>query len=166
MGKMSDFEIRANNILIGIENVRSRVNDFGYSEDSATNSVSHVMGMFITWLTACEESRQNSLGKTGGFTATVISILPEIDDPNWSTYIMPLPMSTLKDRVKALWGIRIAFTHGDGDVMQISNMTNRQYAIDSATILPGVTLNGNKLEITEAVSHYAIRTLCQIHDQL
>jgi len=163
---MTDFEIRANNIFTGIQDIRSRIENFGYNDDNPVNGVSRIMGMFITYLTACEESRQNSLGRNGGFTLTVISNLPDTDDPSWPTYIEPAPTSTLKDRAKALWGIRIAFTHGDGDVMQIKNMTNRQYAIDAATILPGVSLNGNQLEITEGVSHYAIRTISQIHDQL
>lgn len=123
---MTDFEIRANNIFTGIQNIKTRIVDFGYADDDAVNGVSRIMGMFIVYLTACEETRQNSLGKIGGFTSTDIANLPDIDDASWPTYIEPVPTYTLKDRAKALWGIRIAFTHGDGYVTQITNVTNRQ----------------------------------------
>ena len=166
MNEMSDFEIRANNIFTGIQNVRTRVENFGYSDDNASNSVSRIMAMFITYLTSCEESRQNMLGRTGGFSTTVLANLPATDNPNWPSYIEPAPSSTLKDRAEALWGIRIAFTHGDGDITQISNRTNRQFAQNATNIIPGVTLNGSRLEISENAAHYAIRTLSQIHDLL
>lgn len=163
---MSDFEIRANNIWTGIQSTRQCIQDFGYSQDSENESVSRVIGMFITWLTSCEEARQNDLGRSGSFTQTVISNLPIINNPNWDTYIEPSPTSSLKARAEALWGIRIAFTHCDGNVNNITNLTNQNFARNSVNILPGVSLNNNKLVLNEGISHYAIRSLSQIHDLL
>ena len=105
MGNMTDFEIRANNIATAISASHQRVEHFGYSDDPAKESVSRIYGMFITWLTACEEARhQNSYSKS------VISALPNIDDPNWKTYISPAPTSTLKQRIESLW-VYVLYSH-------------------------------------------------------
>lgn len=57
MSNMSDFEIRANNMVTAIETAQQRVEDFGYSNDSPAETVSRIVGMFVTWLTACCQAR-------------------------------------------------------------------------------------------------------------
>jgi len=161
MSRMSDFEIRANNIHIAIETAGHRVDDFGYSDDSTHESVSRVIGMFITWLTACEEARLQ-----GSFFSKVINQLPANDDPSWDTYIMPQPSTSLKQRVEALWGIRIAFTHGDGDINLITNQNNKNFALNAPNILDGVSIENNVMILNENIYPVAIKTMVQIRDVL
>ena len=96
--------------------------------------------MFVTWLTSCEEARHQA-----GYSQSVIAALPDTDDATWGTYISPQPSSTLKQRAQGLWGIRVAFTHGDGELSLISNTTNRTYAGASPNYLPGVNTTVNPL---------------------
>jgi len=166
MAAMSSFEIRANNIETAIQSARGRVKDFGYSDDSPEETVSRVVGMFITWLTACEEARQQEANGSASFTRNVIQALPAEDDPNWDTYIMPQPNSTLRQRAESLWGIRIAYTHGDGDTELITNQNNKKYATNAPNILGGVAIQNGKLILNECVYHEAIRTMVQIRDVL
>ena len=158
---MTDFELRANNIITVIEAAANRIEDFGYSEDPPAESVSRLYGMFVTWLTACEESR---LG--GPYGQSVIAALPDKDDPRWPTFIEPQPTSTLKQRASALWGIRIAFTHGDGDISLVTNVTNKAYAANSPSHFSGVTIVGNRLALTPQIAHRAIRTIVQVRSIL
>jgi len=96
----------------------------------------------------------------------VIQALPVEDPPNWETYIMPPPNSTLRQRAESLWGIRVAYTHGDGDISLITNQTNKKYATDAPSYLQGVLLKNNKLILNGGVYHEAIRTIVQIRDLL
>ena len=166
MCAMSDFEIRANNIETAIQSARQRVEDFGYSCDSPEETVSRVVGMFITWLTASEEARQQDINNNATFTKNVIQALPVNDDSSWETYIMPQPTSTLRERAESLWGIRVAYTHGDGNIDLIKNTKNKQYALNSQNILEGVLVENNRLILSEGVYHEAIRTMVQIRDVL
>ena len=159
--RMTDFELRANNIITAIEAANSRIENFGYSDDPPAESVSRIYGMFVTWLTACEESR---LG--GSYSQSVIAALPSNDDPLWPTFIQPQPTSTLQQRASALWGIRIAFTHGDGDVSLITNAANKAYATNAPSHFPGVTIAGSRLSLTPAIAHSAIRTIVQVRSIL
>ncbi len=156
---MSAFETRAHNIVTALQATRHRVEAFGYSEDPVNESVSRVFRMFLTWLTACEEAR---LG--GSFHSKVIDLLPDVDDSGWETYIMPKPESTLKQRVQAIWGVRITFTHGDGDIDLITNLRNRDYALNSIKHLPGTKIDNGKLYLSSSVSYTAIRTIVQVRD--
>jgi len=158
---MADFEVRANNILTAIGVSHSRIQQFGYTDDPAEEAVSRIYGMFVTWLTACEESR---LG--GPFSKVVLSALPSNDDPAWPSFIEPKPSSTLKERASALWGIRVAFTHGDGDLSLISSAANRAYAQDAYKHLPGIAVVGNRVALFPHISHNAIRTIVQLHSVL
>lgn len=164
MSAMSDFEIRANNIVTAIQVADHRVKDFGYAEDSPEEASSRIVGMFVTWLTACEEARHQATNSSASYTRNVINALPVQDDPNWDDYIMPPPTSTLRERAEALWGVRIAFTHGDGDLNLISNQQNKSYAQNAAKILEGVSINGTKLILNGGLFHSAIRTMVQIRD--
>lgn len=166
MKKMNDFEIRANNIKTAIESASFRVDQFGYSEDATKETVSRVVGMFITWLTACEEARQQYIQANATFTKNVINMLPTSDDTGWDTYIIPPPSSTLRQRAEALWGIRVAFTHADSDISLITNTKNQHYASNSPNIFNSVTLQGNKLQLNEGLYHEAIKTIVQIRDVL
>ena len=161
MGKMSEFELRANNIATAIGASRGRIDDFGYGDDPTNESVSRIYGMFITWLTACEEARHPH-----SYSKSVIDALPDHDDPDWKVYISPRTGWTLKERAQALWGIRIAFTHGDGEINLISNSKNKSYAINSARIFKGVSIENNRLVINGAIEHVAIRTMVHIRDVL
>lgn len=163
---MSDFEIRANNIKTAIEIAEQRVNEFGYKEDDAKETVSRVIGMFITWLISCEEARQMDLHGDCSFVKCVIDNIPAIDNPVWENYIEPPHKCSLKDRVEALWGIRIAFTHCDGDINLISNKKNKEYAIKSSEVFDSVFFEGDKLILTSGLYHEAIRTMVQVRDLL
>jgi|GEM_PF-6052469 len=166
MKPMTEFELRANNIEIAISGARSRVVDFGYEEDAPAEAVSRVIGMFICWLTACEEARLQSFIPNASFRRNVIDVLPIVDDPTWDTYIMPRPTSSLRQRAEALWGIRIAFTHADGDTSLIRDPNNRKYARDAPTHIPGVVLVNEKLILDGCNCHIPIRTIVQLQDIL
>ena len=125
MGKMSDAEIRARNIEIGISAVGYRVEQFGYPEDPANESASRVLAMYVSYLTACEEARHMRTNPNASFSNDVLKKLPDIDDPSWKNNMNPAPQSSLKRRAESLWGIRIAFTHCDGNVDLIKSATNR-----------------------------------------
>jgi hypothetical protein len=158
---MTEFEIRANNIATAIGVSRERILDFGYEFDDPGEAVSRIYGMFVSWLTACEEAR---LG--GSFRKVVIERLPTIDDESWPNYIMPIPTSTLRKRAESLWGIRVAFTHGDGDLRKVTNQTNRSYAEDAHVHLPGVSKVDERIHVNGGLEHHAIRTIVQIQDIL
>ena len=163
---MSDFEIRANNIVTGISGVRSRVEDFGYAEDDAKESVSRVVAMFITFLTTCEEARHISNNINASFSNDVLAKLPLQDDPTWDTYIEPAPTSSLIERVESLWGVRVAFTHGDGDLSLIKSQRNKRYAQDAPLHLDGVTITDGIMSVNESIFHVATRTMVQVADIL
>lgn len=91
---MTDFEMRANNIEIAISAARSLIENFGYEDDSSDETVSRLRGMFICWLTACEEARFQNAHPKATFRSHVIDALPDIDNPSWDTYIMPKPSSS------------------------------------------------------------------------
>jgi len=166
MSLMSDFEIRANNIVTGISGVRSRIEDFGYTDDDAKESVSRVVAMFIAYLTTCEEARHISNNINASFSNDVLAKLPVQDDPTWDAYIDPALTSSLRERVESLWGVRVAFTHGDGDLSLIKNARNKKFAQDAPLHLDGVTIADGKMSLNESVFHIATRTMVQVADLL
>lgn len=159
---MSDFEIRANNISTAISVARQRVKDFGYDDDSSEASESRVVGMFITWLTASEEARQQAVNSNASFKKSVIDVLPLQDDINWDSYLSA--NTTLRQRAEALWGIRVAFTHGDGNIDLITNTTNRAYVLNAPNVFSNIKIENNTLVLTNSIFHQAIRTMVQIRD--
>ncbi len=163
---MSDFEIRANNIATAISNTRQMVEDFGYDDDTPEEAESRVIGMYITWLTATEEARHQQANGNASFKRDVIDQLPITDDSSWSSYISPQPTSTLRERVEALWGIRIAFSHGDGDIDLITSPTNKAYAENVPNIFPNIKIENNQMILNSAIINKAIRTMVQVRDVL
>ena len=158
---MSPFEIRANNIVTAIQAAGQRVDDFGYQDDPTIETVSRTVGMFLTWLTACEEARLGS-----PFHEKVIDRLPEVDHPSWEIYILPKPQSSLKNRIKSIWGARIAFTHADGEIDLIMNSRNKGYALEAEKYLPGVKIENRKMYLNNSVFHTAIRSMVHVRDIL
>ncbi len=122
--------------------------------------------MFITWLTACEEARMQKVKLNAKFRQDIIDKLPEQDDPIWNTYIEPRPSSTLKQRTEALWGIRVAFTHADGEIDLINDARNKEFAENSPKHIPGVRIFKGKLDLSGCNLHTPIRTVVQIRDVL
>lgn len=163
---MSDFEVRANNIATAISGTKQRVEHFGYDDDSPDEAESRIIGMYITWLTATEEARHQQANGNASFRRDVIDQLPITDDSSWGSYISPQPTSTLKQRAEALWGIRIAFSHGDGDINLITNQTNKNYVLDSVNHFPNIRIENNKLILNSSIIGKAIRTMVQIRDVL
>ena len=166
MKPMTDFEVRANNIEVAISGARHRVDEFGYEDDPSEEAVSRVIGMFICWLTACEEARLQGSVPGASFRRDIIDALPLADDPEWDSYIQPPAASSLRKRTESLWGIRIAFTHGDGDTRLIRDDTNRNYALDAPQHIPGVVLVNGKLNLAGCNCYTPIRTIVQIQDVL
>lgn len=164
MRMMSEFEIRANDVWTGISGSSYRIENFGYSENPC-ETMSNILGMFIIWLTAAEEVRQNSLGNNGSYRTNVINQLPDVDDEDWPDYLNN-PMGSLRERARSLWGIRIAFTHGNGNIDNVTDSINREYARRAEEFLPGVTLNNQILVLNPGISNHAIRTIVQIQSIL
>jgi len=160
---MSTFELIANDIVTGIATSADRIRDFGYEED-IEKSLSGIYSMFVSWLIGYEEERQTDLGRGTSFTKTLIQNLPDHDDPSWESYIMPAPSTTLKKRCMDLWGVRIAFTHGNGNIDRILDQKVKRWAenID----IRGVRLEDRRLIVNGGISHYAIRTIVQVQDVL
>lgn len=162
MSVMTDFEVRANNMEIAISGALYRVAEFGYESDSPDEAASRLIGMYICWLTACEEARRQLANPNASFRSDVINALPTSDDPSWQTFIEPRPSSTLRKRSESLWGIRIAFTHGDGDIALIRDRTNQRFAQDAHLHIPGITMSGTQLILSGCNLHTPIRTIVQI----
>jgi len=163
---MSDFETRANNIATAISITRQRIEDFGYADDSPEEADSRVIGMYITWLTATEEARHQQASGNASFKRDVIDQLPITDDSSWGSYILPEPTSTLRERVEALWGIRIAFSHGDGDINLIASPINKAYAENVPNIFSSIRIKSNKMILNSSIIHQAIKTMVQVRDVL
>jgi len=157
---MSEFEQIANDVVTAIETAESRISDFGYGP-ATDEAVSAVNAGLVTWLISSEERRLN-----GSFRTKVLDQLPNNDDPSWQTYISPAPAHSLKRRLEALWGIRIAYTHTAADVTMISNARNRQYAIDAPRYINGCELRNNILMINKLDFHTTIRSIVQVRDVL
>lgn len=163
---MTLFEQRANNFQTAIEMAKDRVEDFGYGDEPAQEIVSRVYGSFIIWLTACEEARlQNHYGIThSAYKRYVIDSLPEVDDASWQWSDYYGQGATLKRRASALWGLRTAFAHGDGDLRLVGSATNKKFAIGAANDLPGVQVSDQRVSLTAAIFHPAIKTVVQLQE--
>lgn len=162
MSAMTNFEVRANNMETAISGARHRVTEFGYASDSSDETASRLIGMYICWLTSCEEARRQLANPNASFRTDVINVLPTSDDPSWQAFIEPRPSSTLRQRAESLWGIRVAFTHGDGDIALIRDKKNQQFAQDAHLHIPGVTKSGTQLILSGCNLHTPIRTIVQI----
>ena len=157
---MTPFERLANDIVVGIELSRDRIEDFGYQEDTQY-ALSCINASLIIWLTASEEKR---LG--GAFRDCVVDQLPDQNDPAWGHNIRPIPGTSLKERMQALWGIRVAFTHGAGDLTRLSNRQNRLWAESATRIVPGCQLSGDLLNCSGMNFHLPIRSIVQVQEIL
>ena len=168
---MTPFEIRANNYATAIAGASQRIDDFGYKDESPQEVLSRIYASFVIWLTASEEARaQTELGlQSASFRKHIIGAIPKSDDPDWDVYIgrskNDPPVSSLYDRACSLWGIRIAFAHGDGDTSLILDKTNKGYAEAAPNHLPGVTIKGDRLYVG-GITHVAIRTIVQIQKEI
>ena len=165
---MSAFEIRANNILTVIQGARLRIENFGYKHDHAHEAVSAINGAFITWLVACEEARAQvrTSNPEATFLRDVIKCVPDNDDPSWPVFIEPKPTSSLRRRLEALWGIRVAYTHSDGSVGGITNSNSRSFAEHAPNHIEGVSLVADRLDISNCSLHVAIRSIVQVRSLL
>jgi hypothetical protein len=164
----SDFELRADNICIALSAARHRIENYGYDHKPADIAISALRATFITWLVACEEARaQDRLGNSkANFVDSVLELLPIADDPSWPNFIEPPPLSSLRHRLEALWGIRIAYTHSDGNVMKIASEKNRKFAIQAPLHLPGTSLIGNWLDVSKCDLHTVKRSIIQVRSIL
>ena len=166
--EMSTFEIRANNYLTAIASAHTRMEEFGYDHEDPKEVLSRIYGSFIVWLIACEEARAHerlSIDRID-FHSHIISALPLSDNPNWRVKIEPAPESTLRERAEGLWGIRVAMTHGDGDISKINSSRNAVFARNAINYLPGIELKSDRIYIDRGVSHVAVRTILQIQEAL
>lgn len=165
---MGPFETRATNIMVGIGAADHRIRDFGYDDDPVEHAVSAIRASYITWLVACVEAMAQDLSgsPSASFRSHVIDKLPDLDDPNWEDYILPKPKSSLRRRLEALWGIRVAFTHSDGRTDMISNVTNRGFAEAAPKHINGVELTNNRLCLQRADLRTPTRSIVQVRDLL
>lgn len=160
MCPMSEFELIANDIKTGIEMADLRIADFGYDHDRRY-AKSCIQASVVSWMTAYEEHR---LG--GSFPSVVIDKLPDTDDPNWGSYIMPPPNVTLKNRMEAMWAIRIAYTHSAGYISGISNNTNQTRATQVPHHMQGCRIDGDLLDCSGLSLHTCIRSIVHVQDLL
>lgn len=160
MGAMSDFELIANDIETGINSAGMLIDDFGYNHDRRY-SISCIQASVVSWMTSYEERR---LG--GSFPDVVINRLPDSDDPRWANYITPPPTATLKQRMEAMWAIRIAYTHSAGFVSGISNATNRARAMSAPLYIPGCRIDGDLLDCSNISLHTCTRSIVHVQDLL
>ena len=160
---MSPFEITANNIVTVIQAAPYRIKNFGYP-DAADEAVSAVNASFVTWLTACAEAMAQTRTKKprADFCTDIIDKLKDDDDPNWPSFIQPAPASSLRRRLESMWGIRVAFTHSDGDITGITVPRNLTFATDAPKYLKGVSLIGDRLDVSKCDLHTAIRSIVQV----
>jgi hypothetical protein len=166
MSAMSAFEVRATDMALVVQRARQVVEDWGHEPSEARAVASNAIAMFVCWLTAVEEARHRTRAKVPSFSKHVIERLPAVDDPAWSTCVMPKPSASLRQRAEALWGIRIAFTHANGDTDGIESAVNKRFALSAPARIPGVQLDGTRLDLSSCGLHLPIRTVVQIQEVL
>ena len=165
---MTPFEVRANNIVTAIEASRSRIEDFGYRDDSASEAVSAVFASYVTWLVACEEARaiERLKKERVSFRRDIVEVLPKSDPNTWKSYIQPAPKSSLRKRMEAIWGLRVAFTHSDGTLSKIADQKNRDFAAEAPRHLDGLIENDGKLDASHLSLHLVTRSFVHLRDIL
>jgi hypothetical protein len=165
---MTPFEVRANNVVTAIEASRWRVNEFGYEDDQASEAVSAVFASYVTWLVACEEARaiERLKKERVSFRRDIVEALPEADLIHWDTYIQPVPKSSLRQRMAAIWGLRVAFTHSDGTLSKIADQRNKELAADAPRHLDGLIEKDGKLDASQLSLHLVTRSFVHLRDIL
>lgn len=165
---MDDFEQEINDVITAIEVAGDRIKEFGHktSPQEIEITVSKILASYICLLVASEEARAVEHERESHFVRGVIDHIPTIDDPNWKTYIADENLSTLKNRLIALWGIRIAYTHSDGNINHINNEYSRNAAIDAPNHIRGASLKGDYIILNNSSLHATHRTIVQVRDIL
>jgi hypothetical protein len=154
------------NLGLVIGHAEHRTKTCGFLDNGKTASV--LRAAFVTWIVACEEARAQL--RTGNpsadFLNQVINALPDLDDPTWEQTNSDGFHSSLKYRMKSLWGIRIAFTHSDGDTAKICNTRNRTWAESAHLHINGVTMKSGQIDMSGADLHYIATSFAQLQTVL
>jgi hypothetical protein len=164
---MSDYDYKLMfNLSSAIGHADHRTASYGYPDDGRTSSV--LRAAFVTWLVACEEARAQvrTNDPKASFVKYVVEALPNSDDLNWEQTNSEGFPSSLKNRMQGLWGIRIAFTHSDGDVSKIVNLKNKAWAQSAHLHVKGVSMSGNVIDMSGADLHYIHRSFAQLQTVL
>lgn len=145
-----------------IGQAKNRTENYGYPDGGRTASV--LKAAFVTWLVACEEARaQDRTGNlNANFVKQVVEVLPDDDDPAWEQTSSEGFDAPLKNRMQSFWGIRIAFTHSDGDVSKIGNLNSKLWSQSAHLHVNGVKMNGNVIDMLSADLHYIHRSFAQL----
>ena len=154
------------NLSLVIGHAEHRTDTCGFPDGGKTSTI--LRASFVTWLVACEESRaQNRTNdQNASFVKHVIEALPVCDDPNWEQTNSEGFHASLKNRMQGLWGIRIAFTHSDGDVSNILNLNSKTWAQSAHLHVKGVTMRGSVIDMSGADLHYIHRSFAQLQTVL
>ena len=154
------------NLGLVIGHADHRTETCGFPDNGKTASV--LRAAFVTWLVACEEARAQirTENPTADFVNQVINVLPDLDDPSWQQTNADGFTAPLKDRMRSLWGVRIAFTHSDGDISKISSARNRAWAENARFYLNGVSLDNGRIDMSVADLHYIARSIAQLQSVL
>ncbi len=160
-----DYELMFNLSLV-IGHADHRTETSGFPDSGKTSTV--LRAAFVTWLVACEEARAQirTNDPKASFVRHVIEFLPDDDDPAWEQTNSVGFHASLKNRMRALWGIRIAFTHSDGDILKIGSSNNREWAGFAHLYVKGVTMNEDIIDMSQADLHYIHRSFAQLQTVL
>jgi hypothetical protein len=156
-GAASSFWIRADNLQTAVQTAHHRVAEFGYGgEEGGRQAASDVAAMYVVLLIACEEARAERRGyDRPSFVDHVVRQLPDQDEIDHSE---PMLTSSLRRLAESLWGVRVTFTHSDGQLTQLRAQSH-QWAERAPSHIRGVTASGHQLEIDGGIMHPALRTI-------
>lgn len=126
------------------------------TKEEAVSLMSRLRGNLIASL--CGEIEEI----TGIGFAKIISQLSDKPDLKTSKFRhenMP-ETSSLKGRAQIMWAIRLAFTHGNGDIAQIDDANVAAYLFNKH--LDDVTVEANRVVLGRKVTFPSIRTTVEI----
>jgi hypothetical protein len=154
------------NLSLVIGHADHRTETCGFADSGKTSTV--LRAAFVTWLVACEEARAQirTNDPKASFVKHVVEFLPDDDHPAWEQTNSEGFHSSLKNRMQGIWGIRIAFTHSDGDVSKIGNLKSKAWAQSAHSHVKGVAMSGNMIDMSGADLHYIHRSFAQLQTVL
>jgi hypothetical protein len=134
------------------------------SEDEARSLMRRLRGMFVSSLVGDIEER------IGRSFSSVFEQLSDSPTPKNSKYwFVDMPSrSSPRGRAKAMWAIRIAYTHGNGHIRQINDPNVAKYLLPEFTRchFRGLGVDGDLVQLSGDVTFPALKTALEINEKL
>jgi hypothetical protein len=134
------------------------------SDNEARSLTRRLRGMFVSSLVGEIEER------VGRPFSSVFEQLSDNPTPKNSKYwFVDMPSgSTPRGRAKAMWAIRIAYTHGNGHIRQVSDPDVAKYLHPefARCHFRGLGVDGDLVQLSGDVTFPALKTALEINEKL